>query len=171
MKNSPAQGFTLIELMVIAAIVGLLAGGAALAYFQFQNKVDVVATGQRFEQILKKAESMARTRVDKGKCAVGVEFLGYEVTVTNMVARIIQLCENGGIPAEDSINLSENGNVVRTPTTGLSYDFFTLQTKTPYDIDAYEQQVQFTTAGDDACYTVKINDLGVVSGEFSRPCP
>lgn len=175
MKKISAQGFTLIELLVIASVVGMLVSGAVVAYFKFQTKVDVVATGQRFEQVLKKAETMARTRVDEGKCGTS-EFEGYEISVTGgssagtVSTSFKQICKDLGNVNIETVNIADKTSVFHDSTPTLIYDFYTLQSNKPNEVPV-DKTVSFKTADDDACYTVTINELGVVSGEFSRPCP
>jgi len=169
MKHSPARGFTLIELMVIATIVGMLVSGAAVAYFKFQNKVDVVATGQRFESILKKADGMARNRVKIEPCSGTDEFKGYRVTVAagSMDAKLKKMC--GGTFVEvESVLLNENTSVARDPNTNLEYTFYTLQLQSQNPFEKSDNSVKFSLSGDTALYTVTINEIGIVSGLFSR---
>jgi len=170
MKNFPAQVFTLIELLVIAAVVGMLVSGAAVAYFKFQNKVDVVATGQRFESILKKADGMARNRVKIEPCSGTDEFKGYQVTVAagSMDAKLKKMC-GGSFVEVESVLLNENTSVVRSPDTDLEFTYYTLQLQSQNPFEKSDNTVVFSLSGDTSIYTVTINKLGIVSVVFSRP--
>ena len=169
MKHSTAPAFTLIELMVISAIVGMLVSGAAVAYFKLQTKTDLVAAGQRFDSVLKKADSMARSRIDKKKCVGSEEFQGYEVAVASgsMNATLKQIC-GGNFHLVETIALNENSSTSRDPlAVELKYKFYTFQSSNQNVMGL--SPVVFTDPSDTSRYTVTINSLGVVSGVFSRP--
>lgn len=65
------RGYTLIEILVAGAILGLVIGGSMAAYFRFQARQNVRVAADELKTILKVAQTKARNKELPTTCATG----------------------------------------------------------------------------------------------------
>jgi prepilin-type N-terminal cleavage/methylation domain-containing protein len=77
MKIRIPRGFTLIELMVVIAIIIVLSSASLAAYFQFSQQQAAQNDARSLETILRRVQAMAKNLVYPVGCTSGL--LGYRV--------------------------------------------------------------------------------------------
>lgn len=95
------KGFTLIELVVSVAIIGMLVGGGIAAYRTFNTKQLVMSAGKEYVQLLRVAQKKAKS----GEKPVGCNTLaGYRVSVLANDSRVstYALCDGGSVSILDN---------------------------------------------------------------------
>lgn len=89
-KGWQKQGFTLIELMIVIAIIGILASAAIPAYIDYQKsartseaKVMLGAIRTNEETFFSEYERYTTTLADLGNPTTAAVYYGYSVTVSS----------------------------------------------------------------------------------------
>lgn len=125
-KNHSALGFTLIEILVVSAIVTVLVGGALAGFIGFRDRRAVTSYAQQIQGWYVAAQAKAKVReAPSSGCTT---LLGYRVTVAATAIRRQALCDTGpvgpiddlAIPAELSVN-----------PTAVTTDFYSLPVEDP----------------------------------------
>jgi len=177
MKHPPAAGFSLIELLVVSAIMAIVIGGSIAGYIQFNEYQTLVTAGRDMQNTIKLAQNRARIRViencDNTDGINTNDFQGYRAKIsTGGLVEVFALC------GADAVNSAETGGAVESyqvPSGAvatyfyngvalpLSFDFFTIQSRTPPTIPT--DIVAFSTTKN--TYKIGISSAGVISGEIS----
>lgn len=95
------KGFTLIELVVSVAIMGILVGGGIAAYRTFNTKQLVMTAGKEYVQLLRVAQKKAKAGEKPAGCTT---LSGYRVSVVanGSQATMYALCNGGSTVIVDS---------------------------------------------------------------------
>ena len=129
MKKSVQKGFTLIELMIVVAIIGILAAVALPAYQDYTKKA-------KFAEIVSMVGA-ARTAVDlcfqtEGaltNCAAGYRGIPATVT-TGTYANLDTMTIIAGVVTATSTASTDSANMIATPT-GTPLSWAVTSTTTP----------------------------------------
>lgn len=99
--HSYRKGFTLIELVVSVAIMGILVGGGIAAYRTFNTKQLVINAGKEYVQLLRVAQKKAKSGEKPAGCTT---LSGYRVSVLANGSRVSTyvLCDGGDVVIFDS---------------------------------------------------------------------
>lgn len=79
-KIHTSYGFTLIEIMVVIAFIGILTSLGIAAYSSYNSSQEVQSSASNFESMLNTAKSRSLTQVIPSSCATN-PVTGYEVDV------------------------------------------------------------------------------------------
>lgn len=74
------RGFSLIELMVSLAILGILLGSGVAMFSQFQDRREAEAVARELRQFMVQARSKARSQASAG-CITGQKLVRYRVEI------------------------------------------------------------------------------------------
>lgn len=77
MSNRKPNGFTLIELIVVIAIIILLSGVSLAAYFRFSQRQAALGDARNFSTELRKIQALAKNLVYPVSCSSGL--VGYRL--------------------------------------------------------------------------------------------
>ena len=94
-------GFTLIELIVVVAIIIILSGTSIVAYFRFSQRQSAFNDGRSFSTMLRKVKAMAKNLVYPDGCT---ELSGYTLVATGEIncetcqtVSVYAVCREGNI--------------------------------------------------------------------------
>lgn len=102
------NGFTLIELIVVIAIIVIMSGMSLAAYFQFTQRQSALSDARNFETKLRQVQAMAKNLVYPSDCVTGL--VGYRLyadcngvygTGCQKVS-VVPLCPGDGVKVIDS---------------------------------------------------------------------
>ncbi len=120
-KNHSALGFTLIEILVVSAIVTILVGGALAGFIGFRDRRAVTSYAQQVQNWYITAQAKAKVR--EAPSAGCTTLLGYRVTVTATAVQRQALCDTGPVGPIDDLAIPAGIDV--GPTTATT-DFFSI---------------------------------------------
>ena len=173
MKHPPAAGFSLIELLVVSAVMAIIIGGSIAGYVQFNEYQALVTTGRDIENMIKLAQNRARLRLvehcNNTDADPNTDFQGYRAVVgASGSVSVHALCgaiaesdmsTTGGPVALYSPPINAALNFVGVPAT---FDFFTLQSRKTPEVSVSLIGVLTTRNA----YAITVSAAGVISGEI-----
>jgi len=151
-KNLP-QGFTLIELMTVIAIVGLLTGSGYLSYRTFQQKEELKASVRETVSDIRYAQSAAISGIKPTSCSG--EFESVEIDFNSNGYDINGNCSISGVSQYKSVVFSSNIVFVEPATDPIIFE--TPQGKTNLLSDVSVSISHALLSGSNKIITVSIN--------------
>lgn len=99
--NFYKKGFTLIELVISVAIMGMLVAGGIAAYRTFNTRQLVMSAGKEYVQLLRVAQKKAKSGEKPAGCTT---LAGYRVSVVANGSRAstYALCDGGSVSILDN---------------------------------------------------------------------
>ncbi len=91
-QNGIRPAFTLVELLVTAAISLLVMGGGIVAFGQFQDNQKSLVVARNTQQLFRSAQVKARAQEKPSSCAGGLK--GYKVVVNSTSAVLSAVCDD-----------------------------------------------------------------------------
>lgn len=98
MNNQPSKGFTLIELMIVVAIIGVLSAVALPAYQNYTRRATFVELISAVGGIKTPIEMRVQTRT-----AAAISFTGISTGTAGMPAATVQSSTVHGVSAADGV--------------------------------------------------------------------
>ncbi|PIR59681.1 MAG: hypothetical protein COU68_04360 [Candidatus Pacebacteria bacterium CG10_big_fil_rev_8_21_14_0_10_45_6] len=172
MKHLPAAGFTLIELMVVTAIMAIIIGGSIAGYVQFNEYQSLVTTGRSMENMIKLAKNRARIRAvsvcNNGDAVASNDFQGYRTIVNaNGSANMYALCgstaDSADVVGSAVETLAAPAGFTPTGGVGGTFNFYTPQSRKEPVISV--SAVGITTSRNS--YVIFISPTGVISSAIT----
>lgn len=173
-KNS---GFSLIELLVVTAIMLVVVGGSIAGFVTFRDRQQVTTGSKEIQQLLRSAQAKARVRETPTSCSFdGNRLQGYRVVFNSSTyVTLHPLCGADAAIANPTTltqldSISSVTLVGATMVTSLSsIDFYTLHRGVKIHIGGgiytNSQQVKFTGNTYSYCFDVEDNgSIGDVVG-------
>lgn len=111
--NKNQKGFTLIELMIVVAIIGILAAIALPAYQNYTDKAKFTEVINATAAAKSAVEVCAQVEGDVAVCDAGTK--GIPAAVTGDDARVSLAIVDGAITATASVDSGLTGNIALTP--------------------------------------------------------
>lgn len=109
------KGFTLIELMIVVAIIGILAAIALPAYQGYTNKAKFSETVIATAAAKSAVEVCTHTLGDKADCDAGKNGIPANIAVSNTVTGLAIVNGRVTATAKNDANL-DNATIILTPT-------------------------------------------------------
>jgi len=122
-KGSSRQGFTLLEILIVAVIMLVVTGGAIATLSTFQERQQAVVAAKAVQQLMWSAQTKARVRETPGSGCTTLD--GYRVVVGPTSATLQAVCNGGDEVGNEQTQLYPSG--VRATTETGTYMFFTLE--------------------------------------------
>lgn len=114
-KHHAAQGFSLIELLVVTSIMVIMVGGAIAGFMNFKDKRAILTFAQQVQgwHVTAQAKAKVRERPTTG-CT---EFSGYQVTIAATTITQQAVCTNGAAGTTDVLAIPSGVTVSPAGTT------------------------------------------------------
>lgn len=164
LQNSRVCGFTLIEILVMAAVIGIMVGGGMATYARYdrRQKVEQATLGfaNQLRVVQKKADAGQRTN-----CVIQ-DLFGYEVTANNDSSSAIETetCGSGGGNIA-AIPLAHK-TVFKHANFGMKAIFRTLSRGVLFpDLPDYDGTILVTDADGLIQYQVEVTTGGYITVE------
>lgn len=93
------KGYTLVELVIVMAIMVVVGAGAVVGYVNFNERQQVVAAAKNVQQAFRTAQARARTK-SVPKSISCTNFQGYSVTTETNQVKVKVVCDGAPIAAE-----------------------------------------------------------------------
>lgn len=151
------SGFTLIEVLVAAIIIGVISGSGIAAYRRLNERATVDGTAKLVEQSLRDAQKRATAGVKPDDCQGSL--LGYTITMNNDTYSIQADCSISDPPA-DSFELTDGTKFPVTKTVS----FRVLARGAELEGGAVEDTIYVSNIDESMIYGIRVTGGGAVSG-------